>query len=73
MAKAEVYQGDNLNGAEIKTWKSGDSCVHDCISGTLIIDKDGWYFKPHGMIRVFQVSEDRIRRPHFEFDRANQE
>ena len=53
---------------EAQEWKSGDSCIHDCMSGTLIIESGVWYFKPHGMMRVFQVSEDRIRRPHFECD-----
>lgn len=55
-----------IDCTEDQEWKSGDSCVHDCISGTLIIERDGWYFKPHGMMRVFQVSEDRIKRPLFD-------
>ncbi|QUM78762.1 hypothetical protein HWV00_21045 (plasmid) [Moritella sp. 24] len=49
-----------LNEPDNKVWKSGDECIYDCISGTLIIERRGWFFKPHGMMRVFEVTQDRI-------------
>ena len=45
-----------------KPFKSGDIVTHDCICGTLIIERDEWFFKPMGMMRVFKVDKARIER-----------
>lgn len=52
--------GDADQNVKPKVWKSGDVCTYDCIRGTLIIEPRGWFFKPHGMMRIFEVSEERI-------------